>query len=289
LTGFQLAVVLLVGSGMRGAEPTVSFPPLPAVDQRIEDAVDSTCAGARAQRVTAIRVESREDWTRYAQDLSLCADHQTGLLQARILTEAVFAIESLLDSMPDTYGSARWRAKADELVERALPGANTDIQLVAILKDMHTKMTTNVRRSDLKPNAGDVAPGKLVPAGAIEIGKDHLSAGDMDELWFTLAFLGLPQARAAIREHLAALGWTFCPPENPNGPRDVVEVHFIGPSPTPDPHLPRKADALFDASLRNEWDITVELFGSGANSTNAVLFVNPVDFEPVCSPYKYSP
>lgn len=289
MTALQLWLALLIAGGTRGAEPAVSFPPLPAVDQRIEDSVDSTCAAARAQRVTAIRVESPEDWTLYARTLSRCAGHHTGLLQARILAEAVFAIESLLDSMPDTYGSARWRAKADDLVERALPGAAPDTQLVAILENMHTKMTTNVRKSDLKPNAGDVAPGKLVPAGAIQIGHDHLRAADMDEIWFTLDSSGLSQARAAIRAHLAALGWTFCPPENPNGPRDAVVVRYVGPSPTPDSHLPREADERFDASLRNEWDITVELFASGTTSTNGVLFINPVDFAPLCSPYKPSP
>jgi hypothetical protein len=295
------AILLTAFLGPTDSVPTSSpipFPspiPLPPVEQRIEATVNSHCITAQSRRSQAetsswnasTNSDFVPDWVAYIDFAVRCGLNERGLTQARIYADAVLSIGNILYQMPDTYGSAKWRQLSRQLISKALPNASSDRELVKLLNTLQ-KEVSGGRAADLKPSADAVAPGRLAPTGATKTGSTQIPLGKTEhetEIWFSLGS-SLIATDNKVRTNLRSLGWYICPPENPNAPHDEITVKIIRPSPTPDPHMPHRADRYFYASLRNEWDVTVELYANGANTTNGVFLVNAVDSGPLCAPSK---
>lgn len=249
---------------------------MPAVLQRIDLAVDSKCNGLPA----AQKDWGPTDWASLARFEMRCGDRQRGLTQARIYAGAVLTIESILYLMPDAYGSAAWRKIAQQLISQALPAATQDRELAALLRSMALKVGTGARQVDLKPSADDVAPQKLAPPEAMQIGSSQLEGVDVTEIWFSL-HTGLAAADRDMQAHLRNMGWELCFSQESQGPHDEIIVNNVGQE---DPHIPRIADRHFYASLRNEWEITTLLYDNKADPTDVVLRVSKVDSSPLCTP-----
>jgi hypothetical protein len=248
--------------------PTI---PMPSVDQRIDRAVDSACA----ELPPAQKNWGPSDWASLAHVMMRCGASQEGLTQARIYAGTVQTIiGGILYLMPDAYGTEFWRRTARRLISEALPNATKDRQLVAVLNQMRSQLATNPRHVDLLPSFDSVTPRKLVPAGATQITSHYEDSVKITDIWFLLP-LGLTDTQSRTLTHLRALGWYACPPENPSAPHDVIVIE-----PTPQ----RPADQYFDASLRNEWDITALLYAEGSDASRVEYRVSKVEMGPLCSP-----
>jgi hypothetical protein len=278
-----LATLILLADASRTAGPAPTIPP-PPVDRRIDATVYSNCPDAKSKLVVALRNSSPQAWSSYVGFMMRCGESKQGLTQARIYTQAVLGIASILDFMPDAYGSADWRKTARRIISSALPNAKADPELVDVLYSLDRELTVGVRPADRRPNVDSVVPAMLVPPGATGVGSSP--TGDETEIWFAMKSGSSGEAESAVRAHLRNRGWYFCPPGNPNGIHTAIVMHYVGPSPTRDPHMLRKPDRAFYASLRNEWDVRVFLYAEPANTIKGVYLVNQVTMAPHCSAYK---
>ena len=277
MPSLTVSLLLVLDSGGPSAITTPSPTP---VWQRIDGAVNKNCSGAKSASTMAMNEESPDGWSSYTHFMIRCGNKQRGLAQARIYAEAVSGIGSILYLMPDAYGSAAWRKIAHQLISRVFPAATQDRELAALLRSMALQVGKGARQVDLKPSPDDVAPQKLAPPEAMQIGSSRLEGVDMTEIWFSL-HTGLAAADGDVQVHLRNMGWQLCFSQEPHEPHDEISVKNVGQE---DPHISRIADRHFYASLRNEWEITALLYGSKADHTDVVLRVGKVDSSPLCTP-----
>lgn len=253
---------------------------------RIDRTVEEICPEVlgKRSRAEADSADEISAWSVYVSAVATCGRRQRGITQARIYAEALSGIlQSILYLRPDAYGSAAWRKNAAALLKVALPDAAGDPDLVAELRSLQSDLRRLFLRAatneDVKPTIASVSLERLQLSGAFSAGRTRVGP-NVTEMWFSVNGT-LAAAEARLRRHLVSLGWYFCPPSNPKAWHDEIVVTYAGPTPTPDPHNSRRADASLLASLSNEWDLSA-LFFKGAGKTDVTLRTTEVYVAPLC-------